>query len=101
MQDDIDPAARAKRRKEKTDEARQELRAEAFEFVELMDLRSGRNVVHRMLSKAGVYHTTFALDPYQTAFNEGQRNMGLWMLSQVLQYTPEQYALMLKENADV
>lgn len=100
-QDDLDLSTRARRAKDKRDEQKQEVRAEALDMVELMELRSGRNIVHRLLSQAGVFRTTFAVDPYQTAFNEGQRNLGLMLIADVMRYTPEQYALMLKENADV
>jgi hypothetical protein len=98
MQDDIDIDTRARQRKAKDDEARQAQRAEVRDIAAVMDIPEGRRVTHRLLTQAGVFRTSFAVDPCQTAFNEGQRNLGLWLLSQIMLHTPEQYALMLKEN---
>ena len=34
----------------------------------------------------------------QTFFREGKRNLGLWLMDEVLQAKPEQYLLMQKEH---
>lgn len=50
---------------------------------ELSDLRKilkipeGRRFVWNLLAKAGLFHSSFALNSNQTAFNEGRRNLGL------------------------
>jgi len=67
------------------------------EMRALMALPEGRAFVHRLLQTAGVFRPSFAGDPYHTAFNEGQRNLGLWALNRLL---PDEYAQMMKEHDD-
>lgn len=85
-------------RKKRATERRREQRKEANDFLEVMGTPAGRRVVYTQLAHAGVFRTTFAADPYVSAFNEGQRNGGLWLFARITQHTPEHYALMLKEN---
>lgn len=66
----------------------------------LMSGKRGRTIVHRMLSQAGVFQSVFNTNSMQMAFNEGGRNVGLRLLSQVMSACPEKYALMLKEQHD-
>ena len=40
----------------------------------------GRRFVWRLLGKAGIFHTSFALNSNQTAFSEGRRSIGLDLL---------------------
>lgn len=98
--DDIDNAARAAKAEAKRQGERREALAEIRDLVEVMNTAAGRSLIHRLLSRAGVFRISFSGDPHQTAFNEGQRNIGLWVLTEAMSHTPEQYALMLKENAD-
>jgi hypothetical protein len=101
MQDDIDLDAREKRAAKRSEKLREEKRAEQSDIVQLMHEPFGRRLVHKMLAEARCFHTTFADgDPHKTSFNEGKRSLGLWLLSQVIQQTPEQYALMMKEATD-
>jgi hypothetical protein len=51
----------------------------------------------RLLEKAGIYRTSFTGNS-ETFFREGMRNMGLFVLSEVMEVTPEQFAQMLKEQ---
>ncbi len=47
----------------------------------LMDSKQGRRVIWWMLSQGRVFSSTFAVDPHVTAFNEGQRNLALALLT--------------------
>jgi hypothetical protein len=59
----------------------------------------GRWLYHRMLQLCGVWSTSFVpKDPYETAYNEGKRLIGLTLHSDFGLYAPEAYGLMLKEN---
>ena len=50
-----------------------------------------RRYVWEKLATAGIFQSTFSTDPLQMAFNEGQRNAGLVLLNDVIQYCPEQF----------
>jgi surface antigen len=63
----------------------------------LMAHKQGRRFVARLLDKAGVYRTSFTGNS-ETFFREGQRNLGLFVLSEVMEVTPDQHAQMLKEQ---
>lgn len=63
----------------------------------LMAHKQGRRYVWRLLEKAGVYRTSFTGNS-ETFFREGQRNMGLFVLSDVMEVAAENFAKMLEEN---
>ena len=71
--------------------------------TELEDLRLliskqwGRRLVWRILEQTGMYRTSFTGNS-TTFFNEGQRNIGLWLVDEVLLADAEMYLLMIKEN---
>ena len=53
----------------------------------------------RLLSRAGVFRSSFNTNAMQMAFAEGNRNYGLGMLDAIQRLVPEQYPVMLAENA--
>lgn len=68
----------------------------------LMGGKRGRRIVRRLLAQAGVNRISFSTNSMTMAFNEGQRNYGNWMLSQITTLTPEMYLKLLEEgNEDV
>lgn len=70
---------------------------------ELDDIRfilstpQGRRVYWRLLSQFGIFKTSFTGNS-TTFFNEGQRNAGLFLLSELNDADPEAYVLMMKES---
>lgn len=68
------------------------------DIVTLMSEPFGRRIMAGLLAKTGVYRTSFAGDPAQTAFNEGRRDIGLQYLAIVQQYCADDFVLMLKEG---
>jgi len=72
-------------------------RQEVEDLKWLMGHKQGRRFVWRLLEKAGVYRTSFTGNS-ETFFREGMRNIGLFVLSEVMEVTPEQFAMMLKEQ---
>lgn len=72
-------------------------RTEVEDLRWLMGHKQGRRFVTRLLDKAGVYRTSFTGNS-ETFFREGMRNLGLFVLSEVMEVTPEQFAKMLEEN---
>lgn len=75
-----------------------DLRQQATEDLKwLMGHRPGRRIVWRLLDRAGVYRTSFTGNS-TTFFNEGARNVGLSLLSEIHEVCPDAYVLMLKES---
>lgn len=66
----------------------------------VMSNKQGRRFMWRLLSRAGVYQSSFNVDPHVTAFNEGSRNAGLQQLNEIMETCPERYTEMLAEQKD-
>lgn len=89
------------RREQRKQMQREELSQEAVDLQTLMGEAWGRRIVYRMLDTAGVYTMSYVEgDPHHTSFNEGRRNMGNWLLSQLLALAPDEYGQMLKEHSN-
>jgi len=73
---------------------------EKDDFKWLMGSKRGRRIVWRLLERTGVYRSSFTGNS-ETFFREGQRNVGLMLMAQINEVSPDQYALMLKEQNDV
>lgn len=63
----------------------------------LMSTVQGRRVVWRLLERAGIYRTSFSANTNETFFNEGARNVGLFLVAEIHAHAPEMYALMTNE----
>ena len=63
----------------------------------LLSKQWGRRLVWRILDQTGLYRTSFTGNS-TTFFNEGQRNIGLWLVDEVLSADADQYLSMIKEN---
>jgi hypothetical protein len=71
------------------------------EFRNLMSELAGRRFVWAILSRAGVFRISHqAGDPFQTAFREGERNVGNWLLADINAICPDLYAAMVAENRE-
>jgi hypothetical protein len=66
----------------------------------LLSTEAGRSWAWRFLEFCHVYNQSYVSDPYDTAFNEGQRSIGNLFLADISRYSPESYLLMTKEKAD-
>jgi hypothetical protein len=75
------------------------LQNEQDDFKWLMSSKRGRRIVWRLLERTGVYRSSFTGNS-ETFFREGQRNVGLMLMAQINEFSPDQYALMLKEQQD-
>jgi len=71
---------------------------------EVDDLRAvvatpeGRRVMWRMLEHCGVFRSTFTGHGARDAFNEGARNVGLFVMGELAEAEPEVITTMLKES---
>ena len=66
----------------------------------LMSNKRGRRFVCRLLERAGVWRISFNTNALTMAFNEGQRNEGLRLMSQISIHCAERSAEMLKESKE-
>ncbi len=64
----------------------------------LMSKLPGRRVLWRLLTDAGVFHSSFGHDDRITSFREGKRALGLKWMTQMLQADMAQFLNMHREN---
>lgn len=66
----------------------------------LMATPQGRAWVWDFLAGAHVYQTSFHTDSNSMAFREGERNVALMVLAQIMAAAPKAYLLMFAENSN-
>lgn len=66
-----------------------------FKFV--MGDPRGRRVIWRVLEKAGIYRSSYTGNS-ETFFREGERNIGLMLLAEMMTTCPELHIAMLQEK---
>ena len=67
----------------------------------IMDLPQGRRWMYELLTKCHVHSTPFvAADPYSTAFQAGEQNIGLQLLVDIIQAAPDRYVTMCADGAE-
>lgn len=79
-------------------EAREQRRHEVDDLKWLMGHAQGRRIVWRLLDRAGIYRTSFNTSGSVMALNEGRREMGLFLLAEVLEAAPDSFLKLLREN---
>lgn len=72
-------------------------RLETDDLKWLMSDKRGRRVMWRLLETTGVYRSSFTGNS-ETFFREGQRNVGLRLLSDIHEHCPDAFVVMLKEH---
>lgn len=81
-----------------------ELEARELRRKELDDLRwwlghpQGRRIALRLLEEAGVFRSSFNHSGSVMAFNEGKRNVGLFLTAELLEAAPAGYFKLLSEH---
>lgn len=72
-----------------------------IEIREVLKTYEGRSLMWRIMEECGIYRTSFTGDALQTAFLEGQRNIGLWVLTEIV-FTngPDTFSIMAREAED-
>ena len=78
-------------------QARLDERAKREVVGDLMAYGQGRQYIWELLSRAHVFTSSFAHDTVAMAFNEGERNMGLIVLGDIMAFCPEQFHVMMRE----
>lgn len=76
-------------------EEKQELSASELDYLNFLDdLRevtntpAGKRVFWKLLEHAGIHKSSFDKDVQQMSFNEGQREVGLWIEEQLEKINP-------------
>jgi hypothetical protein len=70
---------------------------ELEDISKIMKSRSGRRFMWRLLEGAGVFRSSFNVEPLVMAYNEGTRNQGLILLSEIMTVDSDGYILMANE----
>ncbi len=71
---------------------------------ELDDLRwllghpQGRRLTLRMLERTGIFRSSYNHSGSLMAFNEGRRDVGLWLTAELMEANAEGYLKVLKEH---
>jgi hypothetical protein len=99
--DPFDIAGQEQTREESDQRAQNSRRTEDEDLRWLMNSKRGRRIVHRILLRAGVWHSSFNTNALTMAFSEGRRNEGLALTSKIMALTPENFTLMTTENSNV
>ncbi len=71
---------------------------ETAELKALLSSPIMRHFVWRVLERCGIYKTSFTGDAAHTFFNEGQRQMGLWLLTEIEDSDKNALSLMQSEQ---
>lgn len=89
---DSDSAAQAEQAK-----ARRQREIQVSDFKWLMKHAQGRRFMNRLLERTGVHRSSFNHSGSVMAFNEGRRDLGLFLTAELLELTPDAYLQLLKE----
>ena len=64
-------------------EEKRERQEQLNDLCAIMDMPQGRRLCGRILAKGRLYQTSFAGHSNQTIFNEGMRNMAIWLFAEL------------------
>ena len=92
---DLDPEQQAA-----AEQAAEARRVEIEDLKGILNSKPGRRFMWRLLERAGVYRTSFNNSGSITAFNEGRRDIGLFLLNEIHEVAPELYLVMLKDRTE-
>lgn len=86
-----------KKRKESEAEKKRTRQRELSDIRAVLDKPAGRRFIWRLLSIAGITRSVFTQNAMQTAFLEGQRNLGLLLLEDINEAETHAFAQMQEE----
>ncbi|NIL23526.1 hypothetical protein HB991_13535 [Yersinia mollaretii] len=82
---------------EASDAAKALRQRELNDIIYLMGTVEGRRFIWRLLFLGGVFTTSYTGETNSTMFNEGRRNYGLTLFSDVMKACPAEYLIMANE----
>lgn len=74
--------------------------SEIRDMAVVLNSPEGRRLVWRYLEFCSVFKSTFNHSGSISAFNEGMRNVGLKLMAELNEASPEAYLIMLKESKE-
>jgi hypothetical protein len=69
------------------------------DFEQVCKTTEGRRFIRRVLGECGVYQSSFTGDAQTTAYREGMRTIGLWLVS-LFDKNPDAYIQLLTEKSN-
>lgn len=75
----------------------QEVKRQEEEFVGLLSHPGNRYWLWKLMSECKVFHTLSVSNPHDMAILSGKRDIGLWVLNEILNHHPEAFNLMQQE----
>ncbi len=84
------------------DEVQKLRRLELEQAKVVMGSVSGRSFIYRLLDRTGLYRTSYnpQLPDSSTTFNEGGRNIGLFLTAELQEASPALFMKMIEENSN-
>ena len=64
----------------------------------IVETTAGRQYLWDRLEAAHIFRSSFSTDAVQMAFYEGERNQGLLLLGDIMQWCPDQFIQMMREH---
>lgn len=92
-----DTRAEEEQLQERQQEAKNLAERQKGDLVFVMGTKQGRRLLWELLSRAGVFASSFTGDNNATNFNEGRRSEGLRLFSAIMDACPELYLTMADE----
>lgn len=71
---------------------------DAQDFEAIAGLPEGRRLLRRMIGECGIYHDSFTGDALNSAYREGKRAVGLWLIDQFNACQPLYIQLLTEQN---
>ena len=84
--------------RERESAARKARIREMDDLRDLLATPAGRRFAWRMLDHCGVFRSTFSGHGARDAFNEGARNVGLFLMAEITEADADAFTNMLKES---
>jgi hypothetical protein len=75
------------------------LRDEAKDLRDILEMPQGRRFIWKLLEKTRVFSAGF-LEPNLLTFREGERNVGVFLLGEIQKANPDSLIQMMKEAND-
>ena len=95
MEKDILNLTREREEIEKTEKRKKQ--REQNDIRKLLKAVEFRRFCSRLWDESGLTRASFVPDSNVTNYNEGKRNIGLWVLNDIMEIKPEAFAQILRE----
>lgn len=89
--DPLDLAGQERASADKAKEERRQREKSQSDLRHVMNSKEGRRFIWRLLGETGIYRQSFSSDPLLMARNEGERNIGLKLLAELMEACPKRY----------